>query len=111
MGDLHRLPDTGRDDRRLIDVTVGELRALIADEVQRAVGERADDDAPVTVKAAAKALTTGEARLRRWCVDGCDECGALLPSGMTGDERGRRIRLTEAREWFAIHRAAGGCRA
>jgi hypothetical protein len=111
MGNLHRLPDTGHDDRRLIDVTVGELRALIAAEVKHVVGSRDTDDSPVSVKAAAKALKTGEGRVRDLCKHGCDECGELLPSTMTSDVRGRLIDLSEARAWYAIHRAAGGCRA
>jgi hypothetical protein len=110
MAQIHRLPDPDLDDRRLIDVTLGDLRAVFREEIQRALAGKVDDnDAPVRVKAAAKALNTSEPRVREWCTDGCPDCGEPMPSVMTGDERGRSLYLGEAREWMKYHRSAGGC--
>jgi hypothetical protein len=109
MAQIHRLPDPNLDNRRLIDVTVGELTALIDAAVQRALEGVRPEESPVSVKVAAKRLGTGEPRVREWCKHGCEECGALLPSTMTGDERGRRLYVSEAREWMQYHRSAGGC--
>ena len=45
MGDLHQLPISSRADRRLIDVTLGELRELVAAELRRAL-ERLRNTSP-----------------------------------------------------------------
>jgi len=95
----------------LIDVTLGELRLLIADEVERAIGGReGDDEKPVSAKAAAKALGTGEQRVRDWCKHGCDACGEKMPSMMVSDERGLKVYLSRAREWMEHHLSPEGCR-
>ena len=108
MAQVHRLPSP--DDQRIIDMLKGELRAVIREEIQRALaGKVDDDDAPVSVKTAAKEMGTSEARVRDWCKVGCPDCGALLPSTMAGDERGRKLYVSDAREWMKYHRSAGGC--
>jgi hypothetical protein len=100
----------GRDDRRLIDVTMGELLALIDQAVQRAMGGREADETKVSAKQAAKALKTSEKRVRDWCRDGCPECGEKLPHTMAGDVKGILIYVSQAREWEKRHRGPEGCR-
>jgi hypothetical protein len=111
MAKIHRLPSP--DDQRMIDMLRSEVRedfrAVVREEIQRALAGKGEDNTPVSVKVAAKALGTGEPRVREWCKHGCEECGELLPSTMTGDERGRKLYVSEAREWMKYHRDSGGC--
>jgi hypothetical protein len=90
-------------------MTEGDLIALIDAAVQRALEGVRPEESSVSVKVAAKALRTSEKRVRDWCKDGCEECGEPLPSTMAGDERGRMLYVSEARDWMKYHRSAGGC--
>jgi len=111
MGEIHRLPTaTASDDRRLIDVTLGELKAVVAAEVRRLLDGVKPEADWLTVSRAAKKVGASKDTVRDWCKTGCDECGERLPSVMTGDTRGRKIDSTALGSWMAKHRSAEGCR-
>jgi hypothetical protein len=93
MGDLHRLPDTSHDDRRLIDVTVGELRALIVSELQRTT----EPERPLAVKEFAALYGVDSKRVYEWTEAG-------MPHIRTGDQRGIRIWPDKARAWLEDNR-------
>lgn len=96
MAQIHRLPDPDLSDRRLIDVTVGELRDLIAAEVQKATADR-EPERPLTVKEFAAIIGVDTKRVREWIDAG-------MPKIRTGDERGLRIWPDTARAWLEENR-------
>jgi hypothetical protein len=95
MAQVHRLPDLSRDDRRLIDVTVEELRSLVADEVRRTTAQEVEG--PLTVKEFADLYGVDSKRVYGWIEAG-------MPKIRTGDQRGLRIWRDKARTWLEEHR-------
>jgi hypothetical protein len=93
MAQVHRLPDTSHDDRRLIDVTVGELRALIVSEAQRTT----EPERPLAVKEFAALYGVDSKRVYEWIEAG-------MPCIRTGDQRGIRVWPDKARAWLEKHR-------
>ena len=110
MGEVHHLPDVGRDDRRLIDVTVDEFidrlreRGLVSD------GNGKTDESLVSAKQFGKLVSFGETRIRHWCREGCEHCGEKLPHVMQGDVKGILICPYKGRAWIEAHRGPEGCR-
>jgi hypothetical protein len=96
MAQIHRLPGPSLDDRRLIDVTLGELCALIAAEVQKATAQQ-EPEAPLGVKELGKLYGVDEKRVREWMEAG-------MPHIRTGDQRGLRIWPDRARAWLEQNR-------
>lgn len=98
MAQIHRLPDApAADDRRLIDVTVGELRRLIAAEVERATGQRTPAEL-FTPEQAGKALGVAGETVRGWARDrGC-------PCVRAGKQY--RFRLPDVIAWLEETRGA-----
>lgn len=95
MVNVHRLPSPDRDDRRLIDVTLRELRSLIADEVQNAAAPEVEQ--AFTVKEIAAVYGVDSKRVYEWIAAG-------MPKIRTGDQRGIRIWPDKARAWLEANR-------
>lgn len=95
-GSLHRLSTPTADDRRLIDVTVSELRALVREAVAE-VHRRHEPERPMTVKQLAALYGVDPDRVREWVKKG-------MPHFRTGDVRGLRIWPDGARVWLERHR-------
>ena len=95
VGELHQLPDAVADDRRLVDMTWGELRLLVTTEMRRLVRISEDEQLP-TAKEFAKMMRVTEKRVHEWCERG-------MPYIPTGNTRGKRIRLGRAFAWLEQH--------
>lgn len=95
MAKFHRLPDPGRDNRRLIDVTLGELRSLLAHEMRRTSAPEVER--ACTVKEIAAQYGVDSKRVYEWVEEG-------MPRIRTGNQRGIRIWPNQARAWLEEHR-------
>ena len=90
MAQIHRLPDPKIDDRRLIDVTLGELLDLV---VERLRHMSPPEEALLKPTEFAKLVRVDEHRVHEWIAQG-------MPYIATGDIRGKRIRLSTALPWL-----------
>jgi hypothetical protein len=76
VGEIHQLPvPKARDDRRLIDATMGDLQDLVAGELRRALDEGRETVAPddaVPTKVMARILGRHHSTLQKWTsIKGC----------------------------------------
>ena len=94
-GSLHRLNAPALDDRRLIDVTLGELRALVREVITET--QASEPEQAITATEFAKLIGTDPRRVRAWYADG-------MPGFMTGDKAGLRIFPSKAQAWLLEHR-------
>ena len=92
---LHLLPLPSDDDRRLIDVTVADLRRIVAAEVQKL--STPEMQRPLTPKEIGALYGVAEDRVREWIADG-------MPHVRVGDRRGLRIWPDKARTWLEENR-------
>jgi hypothetical protein len=90
MAQIHRLPDVSRNERRLVDMTWGELRALIAEMISTS---RPPDEKPLKPTEFGELMGVAEKRVQEWCEQG-------MPYMPTGDVRGKRIRPSKAMAWL-----------
>jgi len=96
MAKIHRLPDPNLDDRRLIDVTAGELVEMVVERLMQRLGDQ-ELEAPLGVKEFGRLYGVDEKRVREWIADG-------MPCIRTGDQRGIRIWPDKARAWLEVNR-------
>jgi hypothetical protein len=70
---VHKLPFADRfDDRRLMDVTLGELRQVIREEIAQALGQREESEEMLTTQQMADRLKKHPDTLCRWAKrEGC----------------------------------------
>jgi hypothetical protein len=96
MAQIRRLPDPNLDDRRLIDVTAGELVEMVVERLMQRLGDQ-EPEAPLGVKAFAALYGVDSKRVYEWIEDG-------MPCIRTGDQRGIRIWPDKARAWSEVNR-------
>ena len=94
MAQVHRLPEINRDERRLVDMTWGELRMLIAEMIATSAPP---DEKPLKPTEFGELMGVAEKRVQEWCDRG-------MPFMPTGDVRGKRIRPCKAMDWLEEHR-------
>ena len=90
MAQVHRLPEINRDERRLVDMTWGELRALLD---ERDAAKRPIDEKPLKPTEFGELMGVAEKRVQEWCEQG-------MPFMPTGDVRGKRILPSRAFPWL-----------
>jgi hypothetical protein len=101
MVQIHRLPEPNLDDRRLIDVTVGEVvDAVMARLRDEGLGQGDAQAKPLDVNGLMEHYGVSDDQVYAWRRDG-------MPSFLTGDVKGLRAYVSDVDDWLKERKSRG----